>query len=206
MIYFRTLVMCLALALSAALLPQPAAASDAVCANPESSAEEALCDDPYLMGLNLQISAVLSRFVSNPADPLPEWLQVEYAHHWIAMDECDGSFRCVEAALVDYLDQINRTYLESFGSRLAPYQNTPFKLFQSQDSTGNDLMPWNNPLNFGWSQYLCQLRCAANSGCVAVGYNPLEQVDGVYGYCTMKHKVNTPLTNWADQGVLLIRQ
>ena len=137
-------------------------ASDGVCANPESSAEIALCEDDYLMGLNLQIQVTLARFLDEPTDPLPEWLQMEYAHHMIAREECDGGFRCLESVLAEYLDQLNQAYLENEDTPLTAYQDVPFLLHQSQDSPGNDMMPWNDPRNFGWSQRLCQLRCASN--------------------------------------------
>ena len=181
-------------------------ASDAICANPESLAEEALCDDEHLMGLNLQIQVTLARFLDDPSDPLPEWLQMEYAHHLIAREECEGGFRCMESVLVDYLDQLNQTYLENEDTPLTAYQDVEFLLYQSQDSPGNDLMPWNSPQNFGWSQRLCQLRCASRDECVAVGYDPMQQLDYVYGYCTMKRSVSLPLSNWTPQGVLLIKR
>ena len=183
-----------------------AQASDAVCANPQGSAETALCEDEYLMSINLQIQVTLARFLDDPNDPLPEWLQMEYAHHWIAMEECEGGFRCLESVLRGYLDQLNISYLENEDTPLVAYQDTPFLLYQSQDSPGNDMMPWNSPENFGWSQYLCQLRCASRDECVAVGYDPMQQLNNIYGYCTMKRSVKLPLSNWTPRGVLLIKR
>jgi hypothetical protein len=183
-----------------------AMASDAVCANPQSSSEIALCEDPHLMGKNLQIQNVLRLFLDDPQDVFPEWLQMEYAHHLIARDECGESFRCLESVLVEYLDQLNRTYLERGENPLADYQDVRFSLHQSQDSPGNDILRWNNPRNFGWSQRLCQLRCAANAQCAGVGYDPMQQLDNVFGYCTMKHAVKRSLSNWTPQGVFLIKE
>lgn len=196
------------LALSAIWLMTPSAApaSDAICANPQGPIEVALCEDPHLMGINLQIQNVLVRFLDDPNDPLPEWLSMEYGHHMIAAEECEGAYRCLESVMVDFLDHLNQSYLEYNDTPLAGYEDVKFTLHQSQDSSGNDLMPWNDPRNFGWSQKLCQLRCANSEDCVAVGFDPLQQVNNVFGYCTMKSAVNYPLSGWTPEGVLLIKQ
>ena len=183
-----------------------ARASDAVCANPQGSFENQICEDKYLMGINLQINLLLTRFVDEPTDPLPDWLQMEYAHHMIEFEECGDNFRCLEGAMRTYLGYLTKQYLENEDTPLAAYQDVRFRLFQSQDSPGNDLMQWNHPNNFGWTEKLCQLRCASDDRCAAAGYDVMQQLNNVYGYCTMKSRVKTPLSNWTSLGVLLVKQ
>lgn len=185
---------------------QPARATFPGCARPAGKIEKLICADTYLVSLNLQIKTVLDRFRTGPKRELPEWLQMEYGHHMIAMEECNGKFRCYEQTLRDHIKQVNGNFLRRKARSLTKYTRVRFKLHQSLDSPGNDLIPSKSPRNFGWSQRLCQLRCAATARCAAVGYDPLQQRNNVYGYCTMKSRVTLPLRKWRQHGVLLVKQ
>ncbi|MEO1199537.1 MAG: hypothetical protein AAFX39_09935 [Pseudomonadota bacterium] len=181
-------------------------ASDPVCANPMTVSEDAICEDRYLLGMDIEINLLLGRLTEGPEETLPEWLQMDYGHHLIGREDCEGGFRCLESVLSDYIDFLTSEYLTSSGTGLADYQHVSFVVHQSQDSPGNDLLPWDHPDNFGWTERLCQLRCAAAADCAASAFDPLQQVGGVPGYCTMKSVVNFPLGAWTDVGVFMVKQ
>lgn len=176
------------------------------CSNPQGTLDKTMCGDAYLTSLNLQVQSVLNRFRRGPQKELPEWLQMEYAHQLIALEECNGKFRCIEHGLKQYIDQVTGQFLKRKASSLAKFTRVKFKLHQSQDSPGRDLISSKSPRNFGWSQKLCQLRCAATARCAAAGYDPLQHRNGIYGYCTMKSAVSYPLSRWRQQGVLLVKR
>lgn len=185
-----------------------AKASDAVCANPQSVAEEAICDDSYLMGLSLQINNVLYNFIAwrEPGGKLPEAQQIQLGHYWIGLEDCAGAFRCMESEMRNFLSSMEGFYLDDEDTILTSGRGVPFQLHQSQDSPGSDLLKWNDKRNFGWSQRLCQYRCAANDQCAVAGFDVLQIQHNLYGYCTMKSKVSLPLKSWTPSGVLLIKK
>lgn len=194
------------MAIAGLTVTQSAHASDAICANPQGAMEKAFCEDPHLMGLNLQMNIMLNKFRSPANGELPDGLQREYAHHMIEFEECNGKYRCLASGLQRYTKQLEDRYMRGKGRWLAKHQRVRFSLHQSQDSPGRDMIPSKNPRNFGWTQRLCQLRCASQKRCIGVGYDPLQQNKNAFGYCTMKTAVTFPLKKWRPTGVFLFKQ
>lgn len=176
------------------------------CAAPVSEWEFAVCEDPHLLGLDLQLLNLLHIWGDAPGGEPSEANQVEYAHHLIAREGCGADYRCLEEEITNYVGYLTEQVLAAGGRHLAPFADVEFSLHQSADSPGADLIAWDSPENFGWTEELCRLRCAAEPRCVAAGFDPLAEARGVHGYCTMKGAVNRPLSDWTAEGVLLIRE
>jgi len=176
-----------------------------VCTNPRDPIQKHVCKDNYLISLNLQSAAVLDHFRTGKDRELPEWLQMEYAHQLIALEECNGKFRCLESVLRNTIKMAENHFIRRKAKGLGRFSRTRFRLFQAKDSPGNDLIPSKSSRNFSWSQRLCQLRCAANSKCAGAGFDALQHNNGVYGYCTMKGRISQSLRNWRPLGVLLVK-
>ena len=188
------------------VMGSPVRASDPVCANPVTETEIAVCNDSHLLGLDLELATVINRMVDINGGELPETVQFDYANHMIEREECGSHYRCLEDSITRYLDQITGSYLDWADTPLAAYQDVAFDHYDAQDSPGNDLIPSKSAENFGWSQTLCRLRCASNDQCYAVGYDVMQQKDGVHGYCTMKSAITMPLKDWRESGVLMVKR
>jgi hypothetical protein len=179
-------------------------ASDAVCVNPEGPMI-AICEDPKLMALNLQVNILHGRFLPQPNAELPEARQMELGHHHIALEECNGKFRCIEAQLTSFLDEWTNIYLRGAGKVFAAHQRVRFQPYSRRDSPGHDIVPSTSPRNYGWTERLCQLRCAIEKRCVAAGYDVMQQRNHVFGYCTLKRSATFPLKKWTEHGVFLFK-
>ena len=188
------------------LLPASPAIANEMCRAPQTDAEKLVCEDDHLRGLDNQINVLLWRFRDYGDGEVPEAVQMEYGHHMIGREDCDASLRCVESEMVAYLQQLGSEYLDWEDNPLSDVPNIGFQLFQSQDSPGNDIAPISTDGNYGWTQDLCQRRCANDSLCIGVGYDPLQSRNGVAGYCTMKSQVTLPLKIWTNTGMFLLKQ
>jgi hypothetical protein len=177
-----------------------------VCTNPRDPIEKHVCADEHLISLSLQAEAVLNHFRTGKNRELPEWLQMEYAHQTIAMEECNGKFRYLESVLANTVQMAENHYFWWKAKSLARFKNVRFKVFQAKDSPGGDLAPSKSAQNFGWSKRLCQLRCAAEARCAGAGFDALQKSGNAYGYCTMKGQISRSLKNWRPLGVLLVKQ
>jgi len=203
------LPMLLWLLLFSAALPysaSPALASDPICTNPVTAAENMICDDEYLQGLEFQINNVVYHWIAWRTGQLDEALQFRSANHHIAREECGGNFRCLESEMRGFLDEMHTYYLEDSDTIYTDYVGVPFAVFQSEASHGNDMLVWNDPQNFGWTERLCQLRCAAEDRCIAAAFDPMQAGDGKPGLCVLKHKVELPLQPWTSTGTFSLKR
>lgn len=194
------------IAVSVVPLGSNALASDPICTNPVTAAEILVCDDEYLQGIEFQINNILFHHIAWRTGILDDQMQFRFANYQIEREQCGDNFRCVEGVMRSFLDEMHTYYFNNEDTIYGDDIPLPFIVFQSEASHGNDMLVWNDPRNFGWTEKLCQMRCSLEDECVAAAFDPMQWGDGKPGLCVLKNKAVFPLQSWTSTGTFWLKR